>query len=134
MSRPAVLIVDESRLLRQRLAGWLKRDFRVRACDSAQAAIESLDRRPADWLILNPLLAANSGFELLYEISSHPDLRPTRTLLLTAGPQFYGSSSAALARLNVAATATWAGLNRQLLCQLLAGDSRRRGGRRWFGR
>lgn len=133
MSRPAVLIVEESRLLRERLAGWLKRDFRVRACDSAQSAIESLDRRPADWMVLNPLLASNSGFELLYEISSHPDLRRTKTILLTPGPQSYGSSRAALARLNVTAVATWAGLNRKFLRQLLA-DGRRRGGRRWFGR
>ena len=134
MRRPTVLIVEESCLLRQRLAGWLGRDFQVRACDSAQAAIDSLDKRPADWMILNPLLASNSGFELLYELSSHPDMRRTSTILLTPGPHFYGSHRSSLASLNVSAVVTWAGLSQQLLSQLLTTKRRRRGGRRWLGR
>ena len=131
MRRPTVLVIEESRLLRDRLVRWLRRDFRVRACDSAQAAIEALDRRPADWLILNPLIAPNSGFELLYELNSHPDLRRARTILLTSGPCFWSQHQSALTCLNVAGVMTWAGLNRQLLRQFLVAG-RHRGGRRWL--
>ena len=115
MKHPVVLIVDESPLLRRRLAGWLRGDCQVVDCDSAQAAIEAIDRQPADWLILNPLLAPNSGFELLYEIQAYPDLRRIRTIILTLGPSHYGRHRRALDCLNVVDVKSWADISRQYL-------------------
>lgn len=129
MSRPSVLIVEESPLLRQQLLRWLKGDCRLSDCDSAQAAIESLDHRPADWLILNPLLATNSGFELLYEIQAHPDLRRIRTILLSPGPSHYGHHRSALARLNIVDIKSWADVDRQYFRQIFKKRSRLRGRR-----
>ncbi len=117
MSRPTVLIVEESSLLRRQLVDWLEGDCRVVGCDSAQMAIENLDRRPADWLILNPLLAPNSGFELLYEIQAHPDLRRVKTILLTPGPNHYGRHRSALACLNIADVKSWSDVSRQYFRQ-----------------
>lgn len=130
MSRPSVLVVEESALLRQQLLRWLGGDCRVSGCDSAQAAIETLDRSPADWLILNPLLATNSGFELLYEIQAHPDLRQVRTILLSVGPSHYGHHRSALACLNIVDIKSWADVSRQYFRQKILAKRRLRLGRR----
>ena len=126
MSRPAVLIVEESLLLRQQLSRWLGGDCRLFDCNSAQAAIESLDRQPTDWLILNPLLAGNSGFELLYEIQAHPDLRRIKTILLTPGPSHYGRHRGALSHLNIVDVKNWSDISRRYLRQKIINKRRLR--------
>ena len=99
----SVLVVDDSRLVRQSLVRALGDLFTVTDCAAAQTAIELIDQTRFDCLILNPLLAVNSGFELLYEIQSHQDLRDLPVVLLTHDRRYCYKHRATLKQIGVVA-------------------------------
>ena len=70
-----ILVVDDSKIIRQTIKTFLKSEHIIYTAASAQEAIIVIDCQPVDLIIMNPLLTHNSGIELLYEIHSHADLR-----------------------------------------------------------
>lgn len=94
-----IILVEDSFLLRRELKALLK-GFKIYATHDPHQALELLDRHRADWLIINPLLAKNSGLELLYEINTWPDLR-VKVILLTADQSFFQRHWPTLRQLNV---------------------------------
>lgn len=79
-----IVLLEDSYLIRQRISQELKQaGFSVFSSYNPKQALKHLDRNPVDWLIVNPCLAQNSGFELLYELSSWSDLRQVKIILLT---------------------------------------------------
>ena len=115
-----VVVVEDSRLLRRVLAGWLEPRFSVHLADNAHLALELVDRHRADYLLLNPLLAGNSGWELLCEISAWPDLRALKIILLTHEAEFCRAYRPSLRELNVRSVLAWRSLTLVRLNRCLA--------------
>ena len=114
-----VLLVDDSRLIRQTLAEFLADDFTVFDCAFGQQAIKVIDNHQPDWLILNPVLAYNSGFELLYEIQSHPDLRGLATIIISHDKGYFDRHRSTLEAVNVQAVLSFVDLSKKKLVQCL---------------
>ena len=110
-----VVVVEDSRLLRRILADWLRPAFNVHLADNAHLALQLVDRHRADCLLLNPLLASNSGWELLYEISVWPDLRSLKVILLTHEVEACRAYRRNLRELNVRSVLAWRSLTPRCL-------------------
>ena len=115
-----VVIAEDSYLVRQSVAGWLEGEFSVHVADNAHLALRLIDRHRADYLVLNPLLAGNSGWELLYEVSTWSDLRRLKTVLLSQEADYLRAHRQSLRELNVRAVLRPAGLTPRRLRQGLA--------------
>ena len=96
-------MVDDSLIIRRALGSSLQNEHIVYTISSAQAAISMIDSEAIDLIIMNPLLAHNSGMELLYEIHSHTDLRHVMTILIAANPNYFRRYLQSLEKLNVRA-------------------------------
>lgn len=114
-----IVIVEDSYLIRRSLAAWLADDFNVYIADNAHLALELIEERRPDYLLLNPLLAGNSGWELLYEIATWPDLRRLRTILLTHETYYLKAYRRSLRELNVHSILAWVHLTPRRLRQSL---------------
>ncbi|MDH3519974.1 MAG: diguanylate cyclase [Myxococcales bacterium] len=77
-----VLVVDDSRLIRELVRDALDGVARLECCDSAEAAIEALAREPADLVLSDLSMEALSGLDLLERVRrTCPE---TEFILLTA--------------------------------------------------
>ena len=114
-----IVIVEDSYLVRHSLAAWLVDDFNVHVADNAHLALELIERQRPDYLLLNPLLASNSGWELLYEIAAWPDLRRLKTVLLTHETDYLRAYRRSLRELNVHSILAWVHLTPRRLRQSL---------------
>ena len=94
-------------------------NWRVYATHNAHTALSLIDQHKADWLLLNPALAKNSGLELLYEINSWMDLRQVKTILLTYDADYFQRYKQVLKELNVLHILPIASLDSKLLSTLL---------------
>ena len=101
------------------MADWLKDKFEVYSADNAHLALKLLDNHRADYLILNPLLAGNSGWELLYEINAWSDLRRLRTVLLAQETDYLRAHRQSLRELNICAVLEPSSLTPHRLLQSL---------------
>jgi DNA-binding response OmpR family regulator len=82
MTAPKVLLVDDDSRLRE-IVGMALEDegYGVRTADSAEKAVELLERDDPDLLILDVMLPGKDGFELCREIRTRS---PVPILMLTA--------------------------------------------------
>jgi DNA-binding response OmpR family regulator len=82
MAAPTVLLVDDDSRLRE-IVGMALADegYAVRTTDSAEEAVEVLERTEPDLLILDVMLPGKDGFELCREIRTRS---PVPILMLTA--------------------------------------------------
>jgi len=70
---PRVLVVDDDRLLREMARDALADLARVECCESAEAALEALDREPADLVLSDLVMPGLSGVQLLERVRrEHP--------------------------------------------------------------
>jgi DNA-binding response OmpR family regulator len=82
MTAPTVLLVDDDSRLREIVAMALEDEgYGVRTADSAEEAVEALERDDPDLLILDVMLPGKDGFELCREIRTRS---PVPILMLTA--------------------------------------------------
>jgi two-component system, NtrC family, response regulator AtoC len=74
MQRPnRVFVVDDERLAREGISLALRKDYRVEAFSSAEAAIESMLSNPPDMVLLDVGLPGMSGIQALDNIKQiHP--------------------------------------------------------------
>ena len=114
-----IILVEDSYLIRRALVTLLTDDFQVHATDNAHRGLELIDQYGADWLLLNPVLAKNSGLELLYEISSWTDLRPIKTILLTQEMEYFLRYKTVLKELNIVHVLPFGLLNSARLSRIL---------------
>ena len=96
-----IIIVEDSYLIRQAITAWLEPTCKVHATDDVHQAMALLDEKESDWLVINTLLAKNSGLELLYEVNTWPDLRVVKTILLTHDLHYWQRYKKTLKELNV---------------------------------
>lgn len=69
-----VLIIEPDRLLAQTYARALQHaGHEVRACTTAQGAVQLADEKQPDVVLLELQLVAHGGVEFLYEFRSYPD-------------------------------------------------------------
>jgi diguanylate cyclase (GGDEF)-like protein len=81
-STARVVVVDDSRLIREIARDALEGQVRLECCIDAEAALEALDREPADLVISDLNMPGMSGIDLLDRVRrEHPG---TEFMLLTA--------------------------------------------------
>ncbi|HEY5657958.1 MAG TPA: response regulator, partial [Myxococcota bacterium] len=77
-----VLVVDDSRLIRELAQDALEGRARLECCESAEAALEALQREPADLVLSDLSMGGMSGLDLLERVRrAHPE---TDFILITA--------------------------------------------------
>ncbi|MEE4362706.1 MAG: sigma-54 dependent transcriptional regulator [Desulfotignum sp.] len=91
MSQARILVVDDELVIRESLAGWLKRDgFLVDTVPSGEDALALLKKQGFDILLLDIQLDGISGMEVLSHVKEHyPDID---VIMITA----YGSIPSAV--------------------------------------
>ncbi|MEM6997879.1 MAG: response regulator [Patescibacteria group bacterium] len=111
-----VLILEEDSRIRDLLAHIATDDgHEVVVCSDSQAALELVDSEEPDALIISPNISRNSGLELLYEITSHPDLRNMPSILVVDRPLIYTDHQSTLVELGVVAVISRSDLSKQTL-------------------
>lgn len=82
MSR--ILLVESDRLLAQNIKKYLQgRGHRIAWQVDLQPALDSVDRRQPELIILDLMLAGRSGAEFLYELRSYPDWQNLPVILFS---------------------------------------------------
>ncbi len=91
MAQARILVVDDELVIRESLAGWLKRDgFHVNTVPSGEEALERLKTQGFDIILLDIQLDGISGMEVLsYVKEQYPDID---VIMITA----YGSIQSAV--------------------------------------
>ena len=84
--RPHILIVEDDEWLAEQHVRTLKKaNIRAEAVPHALAAIDSVDQKRPDVLVLDVLLVGPNAFTLLHELQSHADLAGIPVILCTNG-------------------------------------------------
>lgn len=78
-----ILVVDDDKFFRE-LASDVLCKYRVRAVANAIEAMAAIDEFAPDVIVLDLLMPAMTGFGLLNEIISHPDLRTIPIIVCSA--------------------------------------------------
>lgn len=80
-----VLIIDDDRWFFDCYSNWLKaKKYIVEYASNAQAALDYLDSKKVDLIILDIFLPSSNGIQFLNTISSYGDLGKIPTLVLSA--------------------------------------------------
>ncbi len=99
-SKPTVLVVDDSRLMRLAARKILKNDFEILEAEDGEAAWDTLNDRSDITLVMSDLSMPNlDGLGLLKKIreSSQPDLKELPVIIVTGAEDDDGSKKTALA-------------------------------------
>lgn len=85
MSTRRVLLIEDDQMLRELYAQSLEgADLAVLAATDAQTGLDLLDEYGADIVVLDLLLPAHGGVEVLHELQSHPDWQSLPVILISA--------------------------------------------------
>ena len=115
-----VLVVDDSFLVRTLICDLIRSNkISAESCDNPNLALEMIDKRTPDWLIINPILPYNSGFELLYEIQTDFNLRKMRVVLLSHERGYLNSHQSLLNALNIKRIVPFSQLNKPQLLKTI---------------
>ena len=77
-----LLVVDDEPGVRESMRMILRGEHAVATADSVDAALRSLEKQPADLVLLDLVMPGRGGFELLQELRKRDDAPPV--LVLTA--------------------------------------------------
>ena len=83
-NRRTVLVVDDSRDMRQFLAGILNKDYHVESAEDGREAQHIIRTTPIDLVVTDLMMPNVDGLELTQFIKSDPDLNYIPVILLTA--------------------------------------------------
>ena len=85
-SPAAILVVDDNEDNRYTLIRRLKRDGYENVAEAAdgQAALDLLDTQPFDLVLLDIMMPGMSGYEVLEQVKSDPDLRAIPIIMISA--------------------------------------------------
>jgi DNA-binding response OmpR family regulator len=80
-----VLVVDDEPNIVMSLRFLMEREgFEVEVAPTGEAALEALDRGPADLVLLDVMIPELDGFEVCQRIRGNPAWSATRIVMLTA--------------------------------------------------
>ena len=76
MEGPRILVVDDELVIRESLAGWLRRDgYHVDTLESGEAAVEALKTQSFDVILLDIQMDGMTGMEVLAHVKEeYPDI------------------------------------------------------------
>ena len=76
MEAPRILVVDDELVIRESLAGWLRRDgYRVETLESGELAVEALKTTSFDVILLDIQMDGMSGMDVLAHVKEeYPDI------------------------------------------------------------
>lgn len=84
--KPKVLIVEDSRTMRETLRILLSLDFDCRAAEDGASALVLALARPPDLILSDVEMKGVDGYELLRRVRSQPVLAHVRVILLSGHP------------------------------------------------
>lgn len=87
MKQTKILIVEDDALFADFLASTLSPHFEVKIATDCLAAVEELDDFQPDALVLDLLMPAATGFDLLNEMASYPDTAKIPVVLCSSVTQ-----------------------------------------------
>ncbi|HUC78912.1 MAG TPA: response regulator [Candidatus Saccharimonadales bacterium] len=88
MSRANILIVEPDIMLGTIYKDFLsKKKFNVEICNDGQKAIDIIDKKTPDLIILELQLAAHNGYEFLYELRSYTEWFSIPVIINSHTPQ-----------------------------------------------
>lgn len=88
LRKPSILIVEPDHILASSYCNFLaKFGYLVQVADSAQGAIEAIDKNPPNLIILELQLRLHNGIELLNELQSYGDLKNIPVVVLSFIPE-----------------------------------------------
>ncbi len=80
-----VLVVDDEPNIVMSLRFLMEREgFEVEVAPTGEAALEALDRAPADLVLLDVMMPKLDGFEVCQRIRTNPTWATTKIVMLTA--------------------------------------------------
>lgn len=81
----SILVVDDEPNIVLSLEFLMKQaDYEVRIATDGEEAIEALQEKTADLILLDVMLPKKDGYEVCQEIRNNPDWKNTRIVMLTA--------------------------------------------------
>lgn len=84
LKTPFVLVVEDDEWLAEQHVRTLEMEgFQAEHVPHALAAIETVDTKIPDVMVVDVFLAGPNGFTLLHELQSHPDLSAIPVILCT---------------------------------------------------
>lgn len=99
-----LLIIEPDSVLATQYMDFFAGDYDVRTVSTAQAAILAADKKSPDIIIVEPLLAAHSGIEFLYEFRSYAEWQHAPIIIASrARGETLGIHGAALKQCGIAA-------------------------------
>ena len=81
--RPSILIVDDQKPLVALLTSLLSEHYTIRVAFSGEEALQQLQARPVDMVLLDVELPGMSGYEVCREIRSSADLKDIIVIFIT---------------------------------------------------
>lgn len=82
--KPRILVVDDEPIFLRNVKSWLGEDFDVSLVNSGEAAIEFLDMRPVDLVLLDYKMPGMDGSDVLRRIRDDIDFQDLPVIFLTA--------------------------------------------------
>jgi len=80
-----ILLVEDDLFLRELYAQALESSgFKVTAVADAQAALDALDSRPADAIVLDVFLPVNNAFAVIQQLQSYGDWQALPVILISS--------------------------------------------------
>lgn len=93
-----ILLIEPDIILAKSLSKYLEEQgYKISVCHNADGALTLLDKTDTDLIIMELLLPANGGVELIYEIRSYQDLKELPVIVLS----FVPFGRAGITRLNM---------------------------------
>lgn len=71
--KPRILIVEDNQILAENFERILRTEFEISKAENAGQAIQKIDERTLDLILLDILLSGHSAFALLNELQSYVD-------------------------------------------------------------
>lgn len=79
-----VLLIEPDRILGRTTAiGLESKNHKVTWCSSAQAALDTLEKRMPDVIVLEIQLGSHNGIEFLHELQSYPEWQQIPVIIYT---------------------------------------------------
>lgn len=84
MTQPTILLIEDEPWLAAAYRKTLETDYTVMEARDAVAAIEAIDARPPDLVLLDMFLPTVNGLQLIHEMRSYQDLAALPVVVISS--------------------------------------------------
>lgn len=90
MSKKCVLLIEDDAWLRDSFQTTLEHaGYEVTVAGNALTALDEIDRRRPDAIVLDVFLPGPNGLQLLHEMRTHPDLGTIPAVIVTTSAEYF---------------------------------------------